>query len=198
MPHVTALSKCCSACLRERLYRKETGREMESGSGIRTLPVHLRPCKLQCTYQGGGRTMAMKPALNIVLPKNWRNVSGENPDGPPTFCRENDACGALQVSIQALYQGGAVPNPKPEDLIDPAEDVARSADEQIEIRGRSSGRCALGNYGTVLVSIPEFEWFQVWVLSNGRDFVLATHTCESEPTEDEVNEASSIVKTVTL
>jgi hypothetical protein len=35
-------------------------------------------------------------------------------------------------------------------------------------------------------------YFQVWVLSNGREFILVTHTCDREPTPDEIAEANEI------
>lgn len=135
--------------------------------------------------------------LKISLPQNWNDVSKENPKGPPTFCRASDGCGALQISLQAEYKGGEIPNPKLEDLIEFANNIAQKFGE-VQVRGRASGTCALGTYGTVLVATPELAWAQVWVLSNSKDFVLATHICESEPSEDEVNEASGIVKHVTL
>jgi hypothetical protein len=136
--------------------------------------------------------------LAIALPPNWRDVSHENPQGPATFVRDShEASGALQVSVQAEYVSGPVPNPTPEQLIAFAERIA-AAQGQAEVRGRSSGACAMGRYGTVLMRLPGYSWLQVWVLSNGRDFVLATHTSVDEPSEEEVNEASWVVKNVGL
>jgi hypothetical protein len=136
--------------------------------------------------------------LAVELPRGWLDVSHENPGGPSTFARDGDqASGALQLSVQAEYRGGVVPNPRAEDLVAFAEGVATKGGDT-EVRGRSSGRCALGLYGTVLCRVPGYSWCQVWVLSNGTDFVLATHTCVEEPSEAEVNEASWVVKNVTL
>ena len=136
--------------------------------------------------------------LKIVLPPDWQDVSAENPSGPSTFCRRSETkSGALQISIQAEYKGGVIPNPKPDELIQFAETTAHNFG-QITLRGRSSGKCAIGIYGTVLVSASDFEWVQVWVLSNSRDFVLATHTCSKEPSPEEVEEASTIVNNAIL
>lgn len=136
--------------------------------------------------------------LQVELPPDWSDVSAENPEGPPTFVRNSeDSSGALQISIQAEYTGGKIPNPTVEELIEFAEGVATS-DQEAEIRGRSNGECRLGTYGTVLARTAEFSWIQVWVLSNGKDFVLATHFSVEEPSNEEVQEASWTVKNVAL
>jgi hypothetical protein len=136
--------------------------------------------------------------LKVELPPGWSDVSAEHPEGPPTFVRDaEDTTGALQISLQAEYTGGKVPDPTVDELIEFAEGVATS-DQEAEIRGRSSGECRLGTYGTVLAQNVEFSWIQVWVLSNGKDFVLATHFSVDEPSNEEVQEASWTVKNVAL
>jgi hypothetical protein len=136
--------------------------------------------------------------LSIQLPPNWLDLSHENPDGPATFARDTaESSGALQVSIQGEYIRGVVPNPTADQLVAFAEGIATS-DPDAQLRGTSSGQCALGQYGTVLARLPGYSWLQVWVLSNGQDFVLATHTSVDEPSEAEVNEASWVVKNVML
>lgn len=132
--------------------------------------------------------------LSIKLPPQWHDRSADNPKGPSTFVRDSSVSGgALQISIQAEYKSGNVPNPTAEQLIAFAEGIATKSGNT-QIRGKKSGSCVLGQYGTVLVKEPKYSWIQVWVISNGRDFVLATHTCVDEPSEAEVNEASWIVK----
>jgi hypothetical protein len=115
--------------------------------------------------------------LRIELIPGWTDISQVDPEGPLTFVRDaSEDSGALQVSIQAEYVGGNIPDASREALTSIVERVALK-DPAAEFRGSSTGVCALGQYGTILVSLAGFSWFQVWVLSNGRDFVLATHTC---------------------
>jgi hypothetical protein len=134
----------------------------------------------------------------VHLPPHWIDSSKDNPNGPTTFHSTADnACGALQVSIQAEYVSGVIPNPSGDQLIAFAESIAFK-DGEVDVRGRKSDSCALGNYGTILVRSTDYSWLQVWVLSNGKDFVLATHLCIDEPSPAEVNEASWIVKNIKL
>ena len=136
--------------------------------------------------------------LRVELLPDWRDISLENLGGPPSFVRDSsDESGALQISIQALFAGGKTPDSSHEHLIRLAEGVALNTPDA-KLRGRSSGVCSLGQYGTVLASRQDYSWFQVWVLSNGKDFVLATHISVDEPDEEEVNEASWIVKNSTI
>ena len=55
-----------------------------------------------------------------------------------------------------------------------------------------SGSCEFGMFGTVIARGESPHYFQVWVLSNGREFILVTHTCDKEPGASEVAEANDI------
>jgi hypothetical protein len=57
---------------------------------------------------------------------------------------------------------------------------------------RSSGQCPFGLYGSVVVKGEKPAYLQVWVVSNRRDFILITHTCENEPSSHEMEEANQI------
>jgi hypothetical protein len=128
--------------------------------------------------------------LCVTLSPGSVDASSENPSGPATFVRESEEpSGALQISLQGEYVRGPLPNPSPDQLIRFAEGIA-TKEPGAELRGRSSGECALGTYGTVLARITGCAWMQAWVMTNGRDFVLATHTSIDEPTESEVNDVS--------
>jgi hypothetical protein len=63
---------------------------------------------------------------------------------------------------------------------------------------RQCGPCVFGNMGTAVFSSPEFPRFQAWYISNGRDFIIASHTCAQEPDPEEVAEVQFIVSEVTL
>ena len=74
-----------------------------------------------------------------------------------------------------------------------AEGVVSREPGVVVIR-RYDGECAIGRFGSVVVAWPDCPRVQVWVLSNSRDFVLATHVCTGEPSENEVEEAEAIVR----
>ncbi|MFZ6757842.1 hypothetical protein ACO0K9_11595 [Undibacterium sp. Ji50W] len=136
--------------------------------------------------------------LVVELPPGWGDHSSENADGPATFIKEDsESPGALQISIQAEYRGGAIPNPIPEQLVTFAERIVKK-NADVQIRGRSTGQCNIGTYGSILASFSGISWCQIWVLSNGKDFVLASHTSVDEPSEAEVNESSWVVKNIGL
>jgi hypothetical protein len=60
------------------------------------------------------------------------------------------------------------------------------------------GTCELGVFGTAVYRSSEYRRFQVWYLSNGTDFVFATHICPGEPDGEEVAEAQEILRRLTL
>jgi hypothetical protein len=134
----------------------------------------------------------MPKSLRINLPPTWSDHSAENPDGPPTYLRDSsDTPGPLQVSW-AWYKSGKVPNPTDQDLID----LARASQKTFggELLSTSSGACAIGRYGTVVLRTADMPRIQVWRLSNGRDIVTVTHICPVELEADEVAEAQLIVE----
>lgn len=133
----------------------------------------------------------MGKQLQIRLLPNWAEM--ENPDGPITFyCTDSENSGALQVSLYAEYKSGKIPNASVTVLIE----LAKAHGERHnagELLGSDGGACDLGTYGTAIFSSPECARFQLWYLSNGRDFVLATHICMTEPEPVEIAEAQEIV-----
>jgi hypothetical protein len=133
----------------------------------------------------------------ITLPRNWLDISKDNPGGPPTFCRDSDDSGALQISVQAEYESGEVPNPTAEDLVGLAENTA-IREPGATIRERLSGTCAIGTFGSVVTSWPDCPHVQIWWLSDGRDLVLATHICSVVPPVAEIREARQIIQAAVL
>ncbi len=134
---------------------------------------------------------------NVKLPKGWADHSKENPDGPPTYLRDlSRVPGPLQFSL-TLYRGGAIPNPSGEDLQKMCEEfgVQHAVGELVESH---CGTCELGIFGTAVFQSAEYPRFQVWRVSNGRDFIMVTHICPEVPDPAEVTETQEIVRTVTI
>lgn len=95
----------------------------------------------------------------------------------------------------ALYRGGPEPRPSPPDLVQLAAGMYRDLGQLV---GTDSGRGAFGAFGTALFRSHRVPRAQVWCLSNGCDFIFATHIFEKEPDRSEVLEAQEIVTTATL
>jgi hypothetical protein len=139
----------------------------------------------------------MKANIEVELPENWQDISHENPEGPPTFIRSSeDAAGVLQMSIQSLYESGPVPDPTYNDLIRLSEHVANLQEAELFERYRDD--CHIGKFGCVIGRSAELARIQIWTLTNGRDFILATFLCTDLPSSEETAEAEGIVKTASL
>jgi hypothetical protein len=133
--------------------------------------------------------------LQIKLPPTWAQVN--NPDGPATFCRESSSTpGPLQVSW-AEYSGGTIPNPSAADLKQMAEDFGKQHSFGDLIESFSSP-CVFGTLGTAVFRSEENPRIQMWHLSNGRDFIMVTHICPTDPEPIEVQDAQEIVRALTL
>jgi hypothetical protein len=115
--------------------------------------------------------------LQVRLLSNWVDFSKNNPNGPPTFFRTGTKDpGLLRISMYAEYRGGAIPNPTGEQLVDLAKGHGerQKSGELVETR---SGTCALGVFGTAVFRSGKWPHAQLWYLSDGKDFVLATLLC---------------------
>lgn len=139
----------------------------------------------------------MSKKLTIWLPDDWAEI--ENPDGPLTMCRQDDAAvGAFQVST-AEYSGGPEPRPGEADLIEIAVGFGRRH-EWGRLSSSSSGKCVMGTFGTAAFKRTETmppdasEYCQVWFLSNGLDFVMATFIAVQKPDDREVAAAQQIAE----
>jgi len=136
--------------------------------------------------------MFSKKVINIKLSESWNDCSMQNPDGPLTFIRGiSKNPGALQVSF-AIRKGGQIPNPSYEDLINMAIEVGKGMDFG-EIVESFSRDCTFGILGSAVFTSRELARSQIWYLSNGEDFILATHICPEMPESNEVEEAKDIV-----
>ena len=139
----------------------------------------------------------MSKRLKIDLLVGWGDHSSENPDGPPTFYRDDvETPGVLQVSF-AEYHIGEIPNPSEADLIDLSRGIGEK-EEGSQLITTSSGQCRLGQWGTAVFRTSVFPRFQVWNLSNGRDIVFVTYICEGEPSREEITQVQDIVNRINL
>jgi hypothetical protein len=131
--------------------------------------------------------------LKIQLHPTW--YQDKKNDGPATFCRANSSS-AFQVSW-AEKKGGAIPNPSGKDLIAFALNFGAQNNfgEVVESR---DGTCRFGNYGTAIFRSTKHSRIQLWIVSNGRDFIFATHICDQVPSNEEISEAQSIAESLAL
>ena len=130
----------------------------------------------------------MTPKLRIRLRPGWQPA--ENP-AIPTYKRSASTdSGALQFSI-AQFRHGTAPNATEQTLVALCEKLTSSVPGRREV-ATASGTCDFGIYGTAAVQGGAPVRFQAWVLSNGREFILVTHTCGSAPDPEEVREATEI------
>jgi hypothetical protein len=134
--------------------------------------------------------MGSEPRLNIKLKPGWTPVKNVN----AYMCfRETSANpGELQFS-SAVHKPDKpiVKIPTEKGLIDMCRGMARDVRGGREISSLA-GKCDFGSFGTVAVFGESPARFQVWVLSNGQDFILVTHTCAKAPDPSEVKEANEI------
>jgi len=127
--------------------------------------------------------------LKIKLFKNWTRVT--DMAGPPAFKRTGlPNAGVLQFS-HAEFKGGELAEPGEEKLLEVCRSLA-SKIKNVTHSSTQSGTCDFGKFGTLVVRAASPAYFQVWVLSDSRDFILVTHTCAQQPDPVEIFEAHEI------
>lgn len=130
--------------------------------------------------------------LRIRFPKGWKDISMENPVGPPTFVNEIiKESGVLQIST-AEFLTGKFPNPSLADLIDLSRNVGLK-NEFGRLENEESGNCKYGIFGNVQFSRPDLPHISIWHLSDGKDFVFATFIRTSLPDQEHINEVKDIL-----
>jgi hypothetical protein len=135
--------------------------------------------------------------IKVTLFEGWIDCSRDNPNGPPTYLRElSSVPGPFQISW-ADYTGGKVPNPTMADLEKFSCDAGKEQGWG-EVVESSSGNCTFGIFGTTVFRSPELSRSQIWWLSNGKDFIFATHICPEQPDPVEVQEVQEIVRMLTV
>lgn len=135
----------------------------------------------------------MVQRLQIKLLEGWCQATQ---DGPITYLRGSSS-GALQFSF-AQPRPDVVINVTEQTLIGLGEKLTAKVEGRREVL-RQTGVCAFGKFATLAVKGKHPRHFQVWVLSNGREFILVTHIDgENEPGDTEIAEATEIALKTTL
>ena len=132
--------------------------------------------------------MAAEPRLKIKLYSGWNVVENEK---VATYVRiSSHESGTLQFSF-AQHRAGPLQNVTDDLLLALCRKMAAKLPGGNVISERS-GACNFGRFGTVVARGDSPKYFQVWVISNQREFILITHTCASEPDPAEILEANEI------
>jgi len=133
--------------------------------------------------------------IQIGFSKGWKDISKENPDGPPTFINyEIEDSGVLQISI-AEYISGQEPNPNFSDLIYLSKNIGLKNEFGIA-RHEESGNCGYGKYGFVEFSRSDFPYTAVWHLSDGKNFIFATFICAAQPDPKQIGDVKDILTSI--
>ena len=145
---------------------------------------------------GKGKSHTDRPnmRLKIKLFTGWAEQATTN--GPATFYRQQGN-NPLQVSW-AEYRGK-----KPLDDVntDKLKETATTFGQKNnfgELVESSGGKCAFGKFGTAVFHSEKHARIQVWFITDGTDYMLATHICSKEPDAVEVRETKEIVSMLTL
>jgi len=135
--------------------------------------------------------------LNVKLPKGWSDYTHEYKNGLRTFLRhDSKESGVIQISVVS-YKNGEIPNPSCKDLVE----LAKKTGENIpagDVIETLSGNCTFGIYGTAIFKSEEFHRTQVWYLSDGYNFILATYICTATPEAEEISEAQDIINSIRI
>lgn len=132
--------------------------------------------------------------LKIKLFTGWTQDKSTN--SPATFYRRQSQ-NPLQVSW-AEYRGK-----KPLEKIstDKLKETATTFGQKQgfgNVVESSGGACTFGSFGTAVFRSKTHPRIQVWFITDGTDYILATHICASEPDAAEVRETQEIVRMLRL
>ena len=115
------------------------------------------------------------------------------------FYREPTSCGRLQVSLWSLGTFTTHSALAPAGLEELAVSVGEEQLNCGPVQHREHGDCAAGKLGTAgFAASPDRSYGQVWVLFDGRDFVLATYIAFDKTDPDELREVDEIVRGITI
>jgi hypothetical protein len=134
--------------------------------------------------------------FQITLARGWVDVTADIEGDPPLTLAKPDGVGAFQLSA-AIHERGPEPGASPGDLRELLMDFARkhALGTASEIESRASGDSSC--VGASFQARDEFT--RAWYVSNGRDFVLATYTCDADAGwRDEVADCEAMIGTVQL
>jgi hypothetical protein len=135
--------------------------------------------------------MAEKERLQVKLFPNWTDYSKNNPEGPLTYINtECKTINPMQITY-AIYNKGKNPNSSLEDLVKMNTEFGEK--HELTIINSCTGNCTFGKYATAIWGSDSFQWFQIWHLTNGKDFIFVIYICEIKPESRILDEAHSIV-----
>ena len=123
--------------------------------------------------------------LIIQMPASWSQH--ENPQGPATYCR-HESTSALQVSWSEYRGQRALRKLSAGELKQMATKFGREKGFGEELVESSGGPCTFGSFGTAVFRSGSHPRMQVWIITDGRDYILATHICSDGPDPVEVQE----------
>jgi hypothetical protein len=90
---------------------------------------------------------------------------------------------------------GKIPNMNSATLISVAKNLGSNLGQVVE---ETTGKCSLGDLGSVLFHSDRVTRAQVWCLTDGHVAVLVTHICEKPPDPAEIDEVQTIVQNLTV
>jgi hypothetical protein len=133
--------------------------------------------------------------FKVNLPKNWMDISDENPNGPPTFIRKewNKNPGMFQISF-AQHPFNSESNPEHKDLIKLSKEF--DSEDEFELMSTNSGKCLYGLYGYAEFKNEEFPFVSVWHLSNKINIVFLTYISTEKQEKCDINEVYDIFKNI--
>lgn len=141
--------------------------------------------------------MTIRKKLKVKLLSDWIDYSIFNKRKLPTFIKSScKTINPLQIEY-AIYNNGKIPNPSVNDLLKMCKNYGIK-NEYIDCLGTYSGECIFGIYATAIYKTNKIPWIQVWHMSNDKDFIFASYICNSEPINNEVEEAYEIVMNLDL
>jgi hypothetical protein len=134
-------------------------------------------------------------SLEIKLPDNWKDISADNPNGPPTFIDDTVGnSGILQIST-AEFLSGKIPNPDASDLIELSKNIGLKNGFG-DIKDEKSGNCSYGIFGYVHFSNSRFPYTSIWHISDGQNFIFATFLCSTMPDQKHIDDVINILTSV--
>jgi hypothetical protein len=132
--------------------------------------------------------------FSIAVPDNWSDIteSLEKEDVPLTIADGTVGVGALQIS-SAFYRSGAEPRIT-------SDDLSSMLDEFGEARGLNWMQRWTERHGPVLQvggeAARDDDYVAIWYLSNGKDVLFVTYTCEWERRLEEFKAYTAAVRSV--
>ena len=132
--------------------------------------------------------------IKIPFPNNWIDVSNENPNGAPTFIKENiEEPGVLQITYTE-YISGEIPNPSYADLINLSKSIGNKNEEFGNCINENYQECNFGKFGYVEFNSTVFPFSSIWNISDSKSFIFATYICSTIQSDKEIIEVYNILK----